>query len=350
LYGTLFHANYLTRALTLYGSLERHAKGEFELVMLCMDDIATRICEQLSLRNARVVSVRELEQHDKTLVGVKPTRTMAEYCWTCVPSLLMYLLEEVTGVETAIYLDADLMFFSNPKPIFDEWGDADIAIHEHRSAPRYRSRETWAGKFNVGWVGIRNGAQGRKCLARWRDQCIEVCTVDSERGLCGDQKYLDEWPRLYDQLVVLQHKGVGLAPWNVECYKLTSVDGVPNVDGVPLIFHHFHRLHILYNDILGHVGIIPSSGHRFSLQQKRLLYAPYVSALRAAEQAVAQVPAGAELPHDGCSLSALAHMMLRDDILLAGASGRSYQLGPLIAARDTLRLLRRRLINLSAAM
>jgi Nucleotide-diphospho-sugar transferase len=348
LYGTLFYANYLTRAVALYRSLERHAREDFELVMLCMDDTASRICKQLDLRHARVVSITLLEEYDSELASVKTNRTIGEFSWTCTPALLNYLLDGVGAEESAVYLDADMMFFSDPQPVFDEWADSDIAIHEHRFAPYRRHLERAHGRFNVGWVGIRNTAEGRKCLARWRAQCIEECTMDAERGLCGDQKYLDEWPTLYDHLTILQHKGVGLGPWNVERYELTSADKAPHVDGVPLIFYHFHALRIVHDNIFGHITIVPCIHYAFSVLQKHLLYAPYAAALRAAEKEVTRVPAGVALPRNHPPLSALAQMILRADILFARSSGRCFPLGSFKAALDLLKFARRYFLRLFA--
>jgi hypothetical protein len=315
LFGTLFYANYLTRALALYRSLERHFAGEFTLVMLCMDEAALRIIEALRLPRAEAVPVGDLERRDAGLRAVKAERSVAEYSWTCAPALLLYLLDQVRADETVAYLDADLMFFSDPQPIFDEWGAADILIHEHRFAPQHRHMESASGVFNVGFVGIRHAPQGRRCLERWRDQCIEACCLDPERGLCGDQKYLDEWPALYDRLHILQHKGAGLAPWNVDRYVIAEGSRLPQVDGLPLVFYHFHALRIVHDAVLGHIAIIPSYGYRFSALQRRLIYQPYARALRAAYKDVRGIAAGSGLPANRPSFAQLRETMRRGDVL-----------------------------------
>jgi hypothetical protein len=250
-------------------------------------------------------------------LAAKSTRDWEEYCWTCVPSLLIYLLNQVAPGETVAYLDADLMFFSDPQPIFDEWGSNDILIHEHRFAPHHRHMERTSGVFNVGMVGVRNSSQGRVCLSRWRAQCIEICTKDEHRGLCGDQKYLDEWPSLYDRLTVLQHKGAGLAPWNIERYDLAPIDGLPHVDGLPLVFYHFHALRILHDNLAGHLALLPSYGYRFSPLQRDLVYRPYARALRAAYREVRAVPARRDLPPYRPSRGQLKEAARRGDVLFS---------------------------------
>lgn len=286
LFGTLFYANYLVRALALHRSLETYFGTHYTLVMLAMDAEAERVLEQLSLQRVRIKPIRDLEAEDSVLESVKAARSIAEYSWTCAPALLRSLLKEVPEGETVAYLDADLMFFADPQPIFDEWGANDIAIHGHRFASAHMDKLEGSGIFNVGFVGLRNAKQGRACLERWYAQCIDACCLDLARGLCGDQKYLDEWPALYDRLTILEHKGVGVGPWNIEQYTVAEVGGRPHVDGVPVIFYHYHAMRVLADDLFGELVIRPASGYDFSPVELRTLYHPYAVALRDGFRAV----------------------------------------------------------------
>ncbi|HWE72077.1 MAG TPA: putative nucleotide-diphospho-sugar transferase [Stellaceae bacterium] len=295
LFGTLFYANYLTRALALYRSLEECFMRPFTLLALCMDDLAAAILRELDLPHIRILRIGDLEARFPELARVKPSRSIGEYSWTCTPALLRYLLSEVGTGESVAYLDADLMFFSDPQPVFDEWDDNDILIHEHRYAPQHRHMIPTSGTYNVGLVAIRNTPQGRVCLERWYDQCIEICVLDGTRGLCGDQGYLDEWPKLYDRVTVLQHKGAGLAPWNVEQYALSERSLGACVDNAPLIFYHYHAFRWLAS-FLGRVLVVPSLGYDFTAQQLRLIYRPYVAALAGAERSARATRSGADLP------------------------------------------------------
>lgn len=295
LFGTLFYANYLTRALALYRSVEAHFTRPFTLLALCMDDLAEEILCELDLPHVRILRIDELEARFPELARVKPARSIGEYSWTCTPALMRYMLGEVGAGESVAYLDADLMFFSDPQPAFDEWGGDDILIHEHRFAPRHRHMIPTGGIFNVGLVAIRNTPEGTKCLQRWHEQCVEICVLDGTRGLCGDQGYLDEWPRLYDHVAILQHKGAGLAPWNVEQYELSAGEPVVRVDGAPLIFYHYHAFRWL-GAFWGQALVIPSLGYDFTPLQSRLIYRPYITALAAAERLARATKSGARLP------------------------------------------------------
>jgi len=296
LFGTLFYANYLIRAMALYRSLEAHFGRDFTLVMLCMDEASIRILERLKLPRARIVPVSELEQRDPDLAAVKATRSVAEYSWTCAPPLLLHLIDQVRPGESVAYLDADLMFFSAPSPIFEEWGEADILIHEHRFAPEHLAKARDSGIFNVGFVGARRSEEGLRCLERWRAQCLAACRLDPDHGLCGDQKYLEEWPGLYPGLRILRHPGAGLAPWNIARYALSATDAGVQVDGLPLVFYHYHSMRVVHDDVAGHVVLQPAFGYEFTRQQIELIYRPYARRLQAAYAEVREAGAGSNLP------------------------------------------------------
>lgn len=235
-YCTLFDRNYLLKGLALYRSLTRHS-GEFVLHILCMDDVVYELFGRMGFANVRLILRADFE--DPELLAVKPTRTVAEYCWTCTPSLPLYVLDRNPDVDLITYLDADLFFFSSPEPIFEEFGDASILIVEHHFAPRFKQYEV-NGKYNVEWLTFRRDANGLAALRWWRDKCIEWCFYRLEEGRMGDQKYLDTWPTRFRGVHVLQHIGAGVAPWSFSQYRISKSKGFLTVDENPLIFYHFH--------------------------------------------------------------------------------------------------------------
>jgi hypothetical protein len=232
----LFDRNYLVKGLALYESLVRHG-GKFVLHILCMDDTAFELLLQLNLSNARLI--RRVDFEDPRLLEVKPTRTVAEYCWTCTPSLPLYILNQNPEVNLITYVDADLYFFSTPEPIFEEFGNSSVLIVGHRFSPRFLPYEV-NGKFNVEWLTFRRNDDGLAVLHWWREKCIEWCFYRLEEDRMGDQKYLDTWPERFNGVHVLQHVGAGVAPWNFSQYRIESRRGAPTIDDVPLIFYHFH--------------------------------------------------------------------------------------------------------------
>ena len=216
-----------------------------EIFVLCMDKQCQVILERLDLPFVRCIPLGELE--DEALLDAKSDRGVAEYCWTLSPCLPWYVMQEHLEIDFITYLDADLLFYSDVQPLFDEIGDASIAIIEHRFSPRLQDREV-NGRFCVEWVSFRRDQEGLACLSKWRAQCIEWCYFRLEDGKMGDQKYLDEWPSLYSSCHILMHPGAGIAPWNYSQYFF-SIDEIGRimVQESPLIFYHFHQFELLNN-------------------------------------------------------------------------------------------------------
>jgi hypothetical protein len=283
---TLFDRNYLFRGLALYRSLERSA-SDFTLVILCMDEITHDTLARLRLPAARLVRLSEFE--DPELLTAKASRSTIEYYWTCTPSLPLFVLNRVPEADLATYLDADLYFYADPEPLFDEMADASTMIHEHRFPPHRAQQAKDNGIYNVAWVTFRRDEDGLACVRRWREQCNEWCYYRHEESRMGDQKYLDTWTRDFAGVHVLRHKGGGLAPWNIEQYRIEQrADGRVYVDDDGLVFYHFHGLR-LFSD-----GTVQLTNATYPLREEdvRLIYDPYVESLWRARADVDRVAPG----------------------------------------------------------
>lgn len=272
---TYFDVNYLARGLALYWSLRRHCE-EFTLWVLCMDQECHSVLSEMLLPCMRLISLHDFEHGDDTLLQAKTNRNRIEYYFTCTPSLPLYVLDHSHDIPLVTYLDADLFFFSDPKPLFDEMESKSILVIEHRLAPAFEHLKN-RGSFNVGFLAFRRDEQGVGCLRWWRERCIEWCYDRVEDGRFADQKYLDQWPRLFSQVAILKHKGGGLAPWNVANYRIQRHGNSVLVGGDPLIFYHFQYLkqesrHV-YNPTLR------TYNTPLSYMIRTALYRPYLTAV-----------------------------------------------------------------------
>ena len=240
---TLFDVNYLPRGLVLYRSLARHC-DDFRLRVFCMDERTKKILDELRLPRLTAISLDELEAHDPELFAAKSTRTQVEYCWTATPAICAFALENEPELEAITYLDADLMFFRDPDPIWRELGAGSVLIVPHRYTPLWQRLEEVSGIYNVEFLTFRRDERGLEALHWWRERCLEWCYCRAEDGKFGDQKYLDDWPTRFAGTHVLEHPGAGLAPWNVANYSLGSRNGSVLVDDRELVFYHFHSLRL----------------------------------------------------------------------------------------------------------
>lgn len=268
---TLFDSNYLTRGLALHQSLLAHCP-EFTLYVYCFDDETHRIlCE---IKPPRLVPVSLAEFESEELLAVKPSRTKGEYCWTCTSHVVHHALEKF-ALGNVTYLDADIFFFSNPGILLDEMNAAggSILITGHNYTPRY-DQSAECGIYCVQFISFNADENGMTALRWWCDRCIEWCFNRKEDGRFGDQKYLDDWPKRFAGVHVLRHSGGGVAPWNVQQYSVGRGESCPTVDGVPVVFYHFHNLAWHEDDtfMLDH--------YRISRDVQDIIYRPYVDALR----------------------------------------------------------------------
>lgn len=235
---TLFDNNYLPMGLALHHSLR--AQGQpFHLWIVCMDELVEQHLIRLALPHVSLIPLHEVE--DAHLLAVKPLRSRAEYCWTLTPFTPQFVFERDAQVERVTYLDADLFFFDSPRLLLDEFEHSgkDVLITEHAYDPRYdKSRKS--GRFCVQFMTFRRTEAAIKVMHWWQERCLEWCYEKPEDGKLGDQKYLDQWPTLFDAEVhILQQKEKTLAPWNVRYFEQQG-GGKTNP-----VFYHFHGLKII---------------------------------------------------------------------------------------------------------
>jgi len=252
----------------MYRSLLRYG-GDFQLWIICFDDLAYELLKKLKLEKVTLITLSQFE--DEELLRIKPHRSSKEYCWTCTPSTVLYVLNTEPHVDAITYLDADLMFFSSPDPIFAELGKASILLTEHRYLPEF-DQSANCGIYNVQFMMFRRNTEGLQALKWWRDRCIEWCFARFEDNKFGDQKYLDDWPKRFAGVHLLQHLGAGLAPWNVDQYSLKKQEGQVYVENDQLIFYHFHALHIYPFNI----GYVYGNYTIRSREIRQWIYQPYL--------------------------------------------------------------------------
>src|ERR1700704_576457 len=125
-YCTLFDHRYLAHGLAMIRSLRRVAPNSTVWV-LCLDEIAQDILTRIAEPGVRIVSLAALEARDSSLAAARcDGRSLVEYYFTCKASLIAYVLQASPDAEMVSYLDADLWFFANPAPMFEEVADAAV--------------------------------------------------------------------------------------------------------------------------------------------------------------------------------------------------------------------------------
>lgn len=248
---TLFNVNYLDKGLVLYDSLNSVSK-DFTLYILAMDDKCYEVLQELHLKN--IIPIKYSDFENEELKEARGNRTMGEFCWTCSSSLIEYIFEKYNP-DDCTYIDADLYFYDDPKIIINEMYEngASALVTPHRFNKFEEKKQKVVGKYCVEFNTFRNDRRGRNLLSVWRDQCLCCCKCLGDGKHWGDQKYLDQWLEIYDYVVETSHIGAGMAPWNINQYKLVTDSPKLRVrrKGITqnLIFYHFEGITYLSEDI-----------------------------------------------------------------------------------------------------
>jgi hypothetical protein len=273
---TLFNSNYLTRGLALHESLTKVC-SDFHLYVFAFDDKTLEYLKKIDLEHLTVISLKEFE--DKKLLGVKSSRSAAEYCWTCTPSTILFAIKKY-NLQNCTYVDADMYFYSDPSVLIEEMIGKSVLITEHRYSKQYDQTVT-SGKYCVQFITTLNTAEGIKVMEWWRNTCIDWCYARHEDGKFGDQKYLDDWITRFSSVHELQHLGGGIAPWNVQQYAFELKNGkivgkeILTSKQFEAVFFHFHGLKFFENDFVS----LTDSGYDISKDVIKIFFKPYVRTL-----------------------------------------------------------------------
>lgn len=291
-YCTAFDQAFLAPGIALWRSLARHEPGAV-LWVLALDAVTAELLGELADPRLRVVPLAELERDDPALVAAKDSRSWVEYVFTLSPCWPRWLMTRRPEIDRLTCLDADLFFFANPAPVhaaMDAAG-ASVLVTRHGFPPWLRHYERH-GAYNVGFLSFRRDAAGLGCLDDWRTRCLAWCRDRVEDGKYADQGYLDEWPaRLGSALLVLDHPGVNLAPWNWDGRTVVSRRWVEEGG---LIAFHFARFRPLLGGHWWHSGQLDYGIMPWSLRQA--IYGPYWHALRAARAEISAIRPNAAFP------------------------------------------------------
>ena len=223
-------------------SLRPHLMEKQKIVILSLDFETLNYLKWKFRQDAsvEVVALADFPEIDFWLI--RKTRTYKEFCWSLGAVLSNALL--IKENRMTVYVDADTCFFSSPQRILSLCSSANASITPHRFPKRLSSLEV-NGKYNVGWVSFTPTSTGIAISTEWRKNCEESTAYDANRGVVGDQKYLDSWVITYPGVLILNDPGINAAPWNHEAHSIFLRDDAWFVDDSPLIFFHFHGFETL---------------------------------------------------------------------------------------------------------
>ncbi|HCI54506.1 MAG TPA: hypothetical protein PLN06_00425 [Bacteroidales bacterium] len=238
---TYFDKNFLPRGLALYKSIGRF-HNSFIFYVLALDNETYDYLQSLEYENLVIISPSSYNSY----FNISPDRysDKKQYYFSATPNLCLYIMQNYPEVNLLLYLDADVYVFNSLDCLYDEMGEASIAICSHRFHPLFKLLSKNYGHYNVGVNIFRRSEEGIKCLNDWKNDCDSWYPgkPDYPFKIFYDQIFLDGWTDRYNEIKVIENIGVDVAPWNIVNYRFTIRNGSYFVNGKPLIIYHFSSL------------------------------------------------------------------------------------------------------------
>ena len=238
---TYFDSNFLPRGLALLDSLEKNSDN-FLYYVLALDEKAEHELKALNNKHIVVITLEDYSSYYS--IDRSKFKDEKEFYFSLTPGLCLYVLKKYNDINMILYLDADVYLFNDLEIVYDEIGDSSIAMCSHRLPWYINLISKNYGIYNVGVNAFRNDKEGVKCLQDWHHDCTNWSAGQEDYPLSffSDQIWLDKWPKKYNNLKIISHIGINVAPWNAINYKFSKKGGKYFVNNKPLVIYHFSSL------------------------------------------------------------------------------------------------------------
>ena len=249
---TVSDGNFCDRVWALNRSLSNGSK-DYKLHVLAIDDDAYlkfSNTENGNNNNIKIYKLQDLIELDPLLAKSRKNKPSYEalnvcggniekamniqFIWSLAPYFTWFCMENI-DCDSVMYIDADIYFFGDWQEIYKHTSDISVGIVEHRCP-----YSPMNGKYNVGIVYFKNDFDGYKCLTWWKN-CLLFTDNDYSQthGTCGDQKYLELFETLFDNVASLDPYIGHLAPWNFAYHQYDGKEILWNSKRQKLIYCHF---------------------------------------------------------------------------------------------------------------
>ena len=206
---TIVSPNYLPYARTLAASYLAQHPGQrfFVLIVADLDDSAPFAGEAFTTVLLRTIGLRDLRAEAMKY-------DILELNTNVKPTFLQHLLTRYE-LDAIAYLDPDIFVYAPLEPV---WGEleagATAVLTPHITTPILDGRSPseqdllYNGTFNLGFVAVRNCAEGLGLLSWWEQRCLELGFSEGRTGLFVDQKWMNLAPVLFVGVASLRDAGL----------------------------------------------------------------------------------------------------------------------------------------------
>lgn len=197
---------------------------------------------------------------------------------TCVkPFFLEYFTHKHPDLTHLMYFDPDTFVFGNLNAIETELSDSkEIILTPHILTPipldgKMPNEHLFLnfGIYNLGFIGIKNPSSNVDFFKWWGERTYHLGYDKVSEGLFVDQLWMNYAPIFKDNVVISQHYGLNMGPWNLHERFLSKQDKWMVNDNSELVFYHFSNYK--YNK----PEILASYYNRFTFEDRKDLVELY---------------------------------------------------------------------------
>ena len=170
---------------------------------------------------------------------------------TGVKGLALRRILEMPGCTEVLYFDPDIVVLAGLDALLGHFETGAILLTPHLCEPEETldailDNELSVlrhGIFNLGFLGVKNCAEGVRFAAWWAARLEHFCYDDISAGMFTDQRWMDLAPVYFPGTAILRDAEYNVCTWNLTHRRVAgSLDEGVTVNGKPVVFYHFSGL------------------------------------------------------------------------------------------------------------
>jgi lipopolysaccharide biosynthesis glycosyltransferase len=230
-------SNYLPKAVTLAKSVKQHIIGA--KFYLCLLEKEASSVLGINWPAEEIFLAKEIgyPNFEKFIF----IHTIVEASTAIKAQLFKYLLQKYPNEDKFVYLDPDIVVYSDFTELRAELEKHSIILCPHLLEPGNIDMEVSSlqhGAYNLGFLGVSRSRETEKFLNWWAERLFWYCYEDIPNGIFTDQKWIDLAPCFF-YVHIFKHRGYDFAPWSLMNSNFQKNGNDYIVNGDPLRFIHY---------------------------------------------------------------------------------------------------------------